>query len=69
MSGQTLPSAQPNPTDSYTERVITQDYFTYALNIDLTTWETWTAAVEDEVTYNVVAGAKTNKDLFSEFIM
>ena len=69
MSGQSLPSAAPNPTDSYTFRTITQDYFTYALNIDTTTWETWTAAVDDTVTYNVVAGAETNRNMFSEFIM
>ena len=69
MSGRTLPSAAPAASDTYNHFTIVQDQFTYALNIDLTTWETWTAAVEDTVTYNVPAGATTNRDLFSEFIM
>ena len=64
-----LPSSVPAPSNSYTYRIITQDKFTYALNDDATIFDAWVTATENTVEYNVPAGATTNAELFSSFVM
>ena len=64
-----LPTSVPNPSGDYKERTLVQDKFSYALNSDETTWDTWKAATENTVEYNVGAGATTNATKFSYFVM
>ena len=48
-----LPTTVPSPDDDLNYRTLIQDIFTYALAADSDTWDAWTDAVDDDVTYQV----------------
>ena len=65
-----LPSIVPAPEDDIQYYTIVQDKFTYSINYDEDTWDTWVAAVEDVVTYSVnPLGAGFAATKFSPFLI
>jgi len=65
----TLPTNVPNPDDDPVYHNLVQDKMTYGLTIDAEVWDAWVTAVNDDNTYAVTDLNKTNKDLFSSYLL
>ena len=65
----TIATPVPAPTGTSVYRSIVQDKFTYALNLDETTWQAWKDKVADPITWNVSDQMTANSTKYDEFIL